>query len=118
MIRIGSPEEKRFYHKGEVRNEQCWQNCGRQWVLTMQGFYQSYSSSIACSQFTEAKVSMRGRDIFMLVCILNLLAVLIVALGLEIMTYLLLLAGLSPPSAAPISTSEFVQCISEAVVEK
>lgn len=45
----------------------------------------------------------------MLVCILNLLAMLIVALGLQIMTFLLSLAQLSLPSAVPINTSESVQ---------
>lgn len=55
---------------------------GRQGVPTRQGFYQSCSSSIESSQFVEVKVNTRGRDIFMLVCILNLLAMLPVAFGL------------------------------------
>ena len=55
---------------------------GRQEVPTQQGFYQSCSSSIESSQFVEVKVNTRGRNIFMLVCILNLLVMLTVAFGL------------------------------------
>ena len=65
-----------------VGNQLCLQDCRRPKVLTRQGFYWSHSSSTERSQFTKVKVNNRGKDISMLVCILNLLAMLIVAFGL------------------------------------
>lgn len=81
VIGTGSQKEKGFHSKREVGNEQCLQDGRKQGILTWQG-YQSYSSSTACSQFTKVKVNNKGWDIAMLVCILNLLAMLIVAFGL------------------------------------
>ena len=72
---------KGFRREREVENEQCLQDCGRQGVFTRQG-YQSSSSCIACSPFTQVRVSNREQDIAMLVRTLHLLAMLIVAFGL------------------------------------
>lgn len=73
-------QKKKFWHRERSGRNSVGR--GRQGVPTRQGFYQSCSSSTESSQFVEVKVNSRGRDIFMLVCILNLLVMLPVAFGL------------------------------------
>lgn len=77
----GSQERKRFWHKRELGISGVCRVVGCQGGLTRQGFYQSHSSSTKCSQCTKVKENNLGKDISMLVCILNMLAMLIVAFG-------------------------------------